>query len=232
MDRTGTRAFPPSEIMVPYFSCETCGFIFTDFADQWDAKEFVERIYNDEYRKADPFLLVRGGSSFPKDTIAYHNGLALASRLHGAESKIRILDFGAGGNPGVTGSALIDCGFQLDSYEPYFGEGTERPSGTYDVVILIEVIEHCHRLDDVVSDISRFLSETGFVYVSTAIHPTNHDRSVLDSWYIAPRNGHISIFSFPALCILFRRFGMNLVQTMHGLVAFKQKPNFRNEFFV
>jgi hypothetical protein len=54
----------------------------------------------------------------------------------------------------------------------------------------------------------------------------------MKSWYIAPRNGHISIFTLPALSILFRRHGINLVQTLHGLIGFRQKPSFPNSFFV
>jgi 2-polyprenyl-6-hydroxyphenyl methylase/3-demethylubiquinone-9 3-methyltransferase len=232
MDRFGQRAFPPSEVMVPYYSCGRCGFIFTDFMDQWSRADFLEKVYNDDYRIADPPLLVAGGASPPKDTIAYHNGLMLASRLRGAEREIRILDFGAGGNPGLTGSALIDSGFQLDSYEPNFVEGGPEPTGVYDVIVMIEVIEHCHDLQEVMTKISSWLSDYGFVYISTALHPAKHDKDILGSWYIAPRNGHISIFTLPAISILFRRYGINLVQTMFGLLAFRQKPRFRSDFFV
>jgi 2-polyprenyl-6-hydroxyphenyl methylase/3-demethylubiquinone-9 3-methyltransferase len=232
MDRPENRIFPPSQEMVPYYSCKNCGFIFTDHMDGWGRSEFVERVYNEDYHKADPPFLVPGGASFPKDTIAYHNGLTLASRLKGAEKDIRILDFGAGGDPGVTGSALIDRGFQLDSYEPNFVEGCAEPTGTYDVIMLIEVIEHCHDLDDVMRKLARYLSDHGIIYVATMLHPAQHDASVLNSWYIAPRNGHISIFSFAALAVLFRRYGINLVQTLYGMVGFRQKPTFKNDFFV
>jgi 2-polyprenyl-6-hydroxyphenyl methylase/3-demethylubiquinone-9 3-methyltransferase len=232
MDRPGSRVFPPSETLVPYFACQRCGFVFTNFMDAWSPNDFITRIYNDEYRKADPLLLVSGGTSVPKDTIAYHNGLRLASLLQGAERDIRVLDFGAGGNPGITGQALLDRGFQLDSYEPHLPGGCPEPTGVYDLIVLIEVIEHCHDLHDVMRKIAARLSDTGLVYVTTALHPANPDANTLSSWYISPRNGHISIFSFPAICVLFRRFGLNFVQTLNGMVAFRGKPSFKNEFLI
>lgn len=232
MDRFGTRVFPPSEEMVPYYSCPRCGFIFTDMMDRWGRDDFVARIYNDDYRKADPPLMIPGGTAFPKDTIAYHNGLSLAARFAGAEAAIRVLDFGSGGDPGLTGSALLDRGFRLESYEPNFVEGCPEPAGRYDVIVMIEVIEHCHDLDEVMRKLERLLADRGMVYVATMLHPPKHDAGILNSWYIAPRNGHISIFSFPALAVLFRRYGMNLVQTLHGLVGFREKPSFKNDFFV
>lgn len=231
MDRFGERVFPPSEVLVPYYSCRNCGFIFTDFMDGWTREDFVARVYNDEYRKADPALMIEGGSAYPKDTLAYHGGLSLAARLRGAEDQIRILDFGAGGDPGIAGSALIDQGFKVDSYEPNFIEPRE-PQGLYQVIVLTEVIEHCHDLDDVVTKIARHLAPDGLVVISTMLHPPRHDASVLNSWYIAPRNGHISIFSLPALAVLFRRYGLNVAQTLFGLLAFREKPRFRNDFFV
>jgi 2-polyprenyl-6-hydroxyphenyl methylase/3-demethylubiquinone-9 3-methyltransferase len=231
-DRMGPRVFPVSGTMVPYYSCPNCGFIFTDFMDNWSREDFVAKVYNDDYHLADPEQLVPGGTSPPKDTIAYHNGLALAQRLRGSEGAIRILDFGAGGDPGLTGRALIDKGFHVDSYEPNFVEGSPEPVGPYDLIIMIEVIEHCHDLDRVMRQLSSCLAERGMVFVTTGLHPQKHDATVLSSWYIAPRNGHISIFSFAALAVLFRRYGLNMVQTLNGMVAFREKPNFRNDFLI
>ena len=40
------------------------------------------------------------------------------------------------------------------------------------------------------------LSDTGMLHIQTALHPHPTDHTVLDSWYISPKNGHLSIFTF------------------------------------
>jgi hypothetical protein len=64
------------------------------------------------------------------------------------------------------------------------------------------------------------------------LHPFPTPPNVLDSWYIAPRNGHISIFTLPAIATLFRRVGINVVMTGMGLFGFKRPPRFKNQVFV
>jgi isoleucyl-tRNA synthetase len=60
--------------------------------------------------------------------------------------------------------------------------------------------------------------------------PAGND--ILSSWYIAPRNGHISIFTLPAITLLFRRYEINIIQTAFGVFGFKKLPTFKNKLFV
>jgi hypothetical protein len=80
--------------------------------------------------------------------------------------------------------------------------------------------------------IAAHLSDHGLLYFATLLHAFPTPPDVLKSWYIAPRNGHISIFTLVALTLLFRRVGINVVQTAFGLVGFKKQPNFPNGIFV
>jgi hypothetical protein len=50
----GQRMFAERGNDVPYYRCQGCGFMFTDFFRAWPAEQFVERIYNGEYLLADP----------------------------------------------------------------------------------------------------------------------------------------------------------------------------------
>jgi hypothetical protein len=76
------------------------------------------------------------------------------------------------------------------------------------------------------------LSRDGILWIQTLIHPHPAENDILSSWYIAPRNGHISIFTLPALTALFRRYEINVVQTAFGLIGFKHLPTFKNVLFV
>jgi 2-polyprenyl-6-hydroxyphenyl methylase/3-demethylubiquinone-9 3-methyltransferase len=229
MDVRGPRPFPPTGEVVPYYRCPNCGFIFTTYCDRWTQEEFRRRIYNDEYEKADYDPAIVDGL---RATVSYQKGKNLAALLTGSKDRIRLLDFGASGNPGRTGQALIDSGFNVTSYEPYFGDSSTRVEGTFDVIYALEVFEHCNDLAGVADFIAEHLAENGLLYFSTLLHPYPSNDSVLDSWYIAPRNGHISIFTFQAIAVLFRRVEINVVQSLYSLVGLRNPTKFPNLLFV
>jgi hypothetical protein len=230
-DRIAGRVFPISDILVPYYLCVNCGFIFTPYMDHWSNADFKNHIYNDEYFKADAPLPGYENAG-RRETLSYQNGLRIANLLDGAQGEIRILDYGAGGNPGDTGLALLDKGFNLESYEPHFTELNITPTGRYDFIYTIEVIEHCHQLEELASYLSKLLARDGLLHIQTLLHPHPASEDILGSWYISPRNGHISIFTFQALALLFRRHGINIVNTVLGIVGFKEKPKFVNKYLI
>ena len=234
MDRLGKRTFDLSPIEVKYNKCSNCGFIFTNHMDNWTAEEFKDKVYNSEYGLADGVIPgFEAGIEDPLQTISYGNGANIANFFLDSKDQIKVLDFGAGGNPGNTGLALIDKGFDVTSYEPYMADqAVEIKYHQYDLIIAIEVIEHCHNLNEVGDLLSKLLSRDGILWIQTLIHPHPAENDILSSWYIAPRNGHISIFTLPALTALFRRYEINVVQTAFGLIGFKHLPTFKNVLFV
>ncbi len=224
------RVLPLSTEMVPYYICNNCGFIFTNYCDEWSQEEFKERIYNLEYSKIDYDPNIVAGV---RSTVSYKNGELLADLLNGGQGQLKLLDFGAGGNPGRMGQALIDHGFDVTSYEPYFSDagGTEKSLGIFDVIYAVEVFEHCHDLKKLTRFIDCHLSEHGILYFSTLIHPFPSNNDILTSWYIAPRNGHISIFTQKAVTSLFKQVGITIINHDKGWIGIKKYPNFPNQFF-
>ena len=233
-DRFGTRMFDISPIEVMYYKCSLCGFIFTDHMDKWSAEDFKAHIYNSDYSLADGGLPgFEAGLEDPRKTVSYSNGANIANYFYDSKDQIKVLDFGAGGNPGNTGLALIDQGFDVTSFEPYLADqALDIKYHQYDLIIAIEVIEHCHNLSEVGDLMSKLLSRDGILWIQTALHPHPTGNDILSSWYVAPRNGHISIFTLPALTVFFRLYGINIVQTAFGLVGFKHLPTFKNTLFV
>ena len=49
--------------------------------------------------------------------------------------------------------------------------------------------------------------------------------------YIAHRNERISIFTLPALTMLFRKAGINIVQSAAGSLSIRNPTRFPNDFF-
>lgn len=232
-DREGKRVFPPSDIMVPYFACRNCGFIFTNHMDNWSSEDFKTKVYNEDYpTKVNPPPPEE--ASLPiKEKSLYRVGQNMALLLQGSQKRIRILDYGAGSKISLAGQALQDAGFSYFSYEPYSDSGEKKPpAGTFEFIFAIQVVEHCHDLSALVDFIKTHLADDGIFYVQTLFHPFPTPPDILSSWYISPRDGHVSIFTFLALTTLFRRAGLNVVQTIHGVLVFKNLPRFPNKFFL
>jgi len=237
-DRFGDKVFKNTDCEVPYQKCVKCGFIFSTYADDWTAEKMQKLIYNEEYHKSDG--LSPGweeGLSNPRKTVSYLNGEKLIKNFGlSQEQNIQILDFGSGGNPGPTGLCFIDKGFDLTSYDPYSATGkanTQLKHDKYDFIYSIEVFEHILNLDELCRFMATHLSDRGMLHIQTLLHPLQTDHTVLDnSWYISPKNGHFSIFTFRAIFILFKSVGINVMNTPFGLVGFKNKPLFKNNIFV
>lgn len=215
---------------MPYWACGVCGFIFSTYMDEWTDAQFRKRIYNNDYIKADP--PIPGRVDVPiKETPAYHKGKYIASFFPDARKEIRILDFGSGGDPGPTGLALIDEGFNVASYDPFRAD-TKTPEGRFDLIVAIEVFEHITDLKKLGAFMKEHLCGDGLIWIQTLIHPFPAPPNVLGSWYIAPRNGHVSIFSLHAMTLFLRSYGINVAQTSVGLFGFKDLPRFPNRIFV
>ena len=106
------------------------------------------------------------------------------------------------------------------------------PNGVFDSNIAIEVFEHVADLEKLGAFMKEHLSSNGLLWIQTMIHPNPTPSDVLNSWYIAPRNRHISIFTFPAITVLFRRCGINIILTAIGLFGVKDLLRFPNRVFV
>ena len=232
-DRHGTPAFSPSNVSVPYHKCENCGFIFSIYCDAWNGLNFSAHIYNSEYEKADGVIPgFEEGINDPTKTISYQNGVNLINAFGiNPEQNLKILDFGSGGNPGPTGLAFLDRGFNLKSYEPYLNHIVQvADDQRFDIIFAIEVIEHIVDLDEALSFFDKHLSDNGLLHIQTGLHPHPSNKEIMNSWYIAPRNGHFSVFTQNALEHLFKKIGINIVSTSFGVLGFKNKPNFANNF--
>jgi Methyltransferase domain len=192
---TGLRGIP-----VLYRKCTDCGFIFTDFFDDFTPDQWRTHIYNDDYARVDPDY----ESKRPRSNVVKINVL-----LIGRKNKIIGLDYG-GGN-GKTASLLRERGWAFDSYDP-FGSTHMSPErmGRYNFCSAMEVFEHSpdpvSSLQDIVG---KMAPGRAMIVIGTGLHDgIVSAQTRLSWWYAAPRNGHISLFSRKSMEILASRFGL------------------------
>jgi 2-polyprenyl-6-hydroxyphenyl methylase/3-demethylubiquinone-9 3-methyltransferase len=206
---------PLSGVPVYYRRCAACGFLFTDAFDDWSHDQFKAHIYNDDYIAFDPDYLATRPSA---------NAGVVASLWADHKAGMRVLDFGGGND--VFCSALRASGFsEAVTYDPMVPEHASRPNGKFDLVTCFETLEH---LPDPLTGIARIadcVAEPGAVFYSTLTQPADFDRHGMSWWYIAPRNGHVSIFTKQALALAWARHGFKTAALSDGThLAFRTMP--------
>jgi 2-polyprenyl-6-hydroxyphenyl methylase/3-demethylubiquinone-9 3-methyltransferase len=182
---------------VHYFRCDGCGFLFTRFFDDWTPEQFAEFVYNDDYIKVDGEYA---------DIRPAREAVSMAQRL-AAFTHLNMLDYGSGS--GRFAAHLRGHGFEnIASYDPF--SSPARPDGTFDVITCFEVLEHSPAPERTLADIASLLAPGGCIIFSTAVQPANIPEIRANWWYVAPRNGHASIYTLAALARAGRDAGLVL----------------------
>ncbi|HUB15306.1 MAG TPA: class I SAM-dependent methyltransferase [Acetobacteraceae bacterium] len=202
--------FAPAGEPVPYVRCERCGFLFTCHFDALTAAEMANKIYNADYIKADPEF----ADSRPRFFAAM-----LQEWLGPASNGFAALDFGGG--RGLLAQLVRAAGFpEFASYDPYF-DTTPVPATRFDLVTAFEVVEHTRDPLATFREMLALLRPNGAVLFSTLLQPR---RVQPDWWYMAPRNGHVSLHSRHSLARLADAVNCGFVSISAGLHLFHRSP--------
>lgn len=195
------QMLPLLGVPVYYRRCASCDFLYTDAFDDWSIEDFRAHIYNDEYALADPEYAHKR----PRDNADF------VERIWGElRTTCRMLDFGGGND--VMCATLRDKGFATAvSYDPIVPEFAQRPDGKFELVTCFETMEHMPDPVGGIAKIIECMAEPGLICYSTSLLP--HDLHIygLSWWYVAPRNGHVSMFSKRSLAAAWGRYGYKTV---------------------
>ncbi len=196
-------------------------FVFTTFTDNWTHEEFHQHIYNKEYALVDPEY----ADARPR------RAAEILTKLYGNTKSVKLLDYG-GGN-GLTGRVLRDTGFpNVDVYDPFVPEFSTKPSGKYELITVFEVLEHSPNPKATLEEISSLLTDVGLVTLSMLVQPANMDQQGVNWWYLAPRNGHVSMFSARSLAELARPFGLTLRSFNEGFhLLTRGRPDYAKHLY-
>ncbi|HWC99891.1 MAG TPA: class I SAM-dependent methyltransferase [Candidatus Sulfopaludibacter sp.] len=200
---TGYRNFGDTGLLIHYFQCQDCAFLFApsfwDFTDQ----DFARFIYNGDYLLADPPF---------REERPLRDAATLTILLAGRP--VRLLDYGSGDGTLVRqmrAQGLNDAAAYDPIYDP------TPPQGRFDVITCLEVIEHVNRQHELASTLRALLSPGGVVVISTQVQPPDFAELKERWWYIEPRNGHLAIHSERSLHRLFADHGLAVKQLCQDL---------------
>jgi 2-polyprenyl-6-hydroxyphenyl methylase/3-demethylubiquinone-9 3-methyltransferase len=182
------KVLPLYGVPVYYHRCIRCKLLFTVAFDAFTPADFKRWIYNDQYIKVDPEYI---------DIRPRVNAKAL-SQLLGGHQSLRILDYGGGS--GKLAALLREAGFSdVHSYDPFADEHSRRPDGRFDFICAFEVLEHTPTPRETLSDIVSLLRDPGLLMFTTLLQGRELEMTGINWWYIAPRNGHVTLYSRESL---------------------------------
>jgi len=194
---------PPSGVQVPYYRCGECGFLFTRFLDHWTHDEFKAHVYNDAYAEVDPeYAVIRPESSAREIKDLFGPFLP----------RISALDYGGG--TGRLAEMLRETNIlRAETWDPFNPAFLAPPTGTFNLVLCIEVLEHLPDPKAGMKSLAGHLPGEGAILISTLIQPA--DITVIGTkwWYLAPRNGHISLHTAKSLNLLLAPLGLHYIPT-------------------
>ncbi len=194
-------ALPRSGRLVTYHRCSGCALVFTADFDTWSHDDFRREIYNEAYAEVDPdYAAERPACS-----------AALVASIIGGDCRgMEVLDYG-GGNGALAALLSRDHGMRAQSYDPFDGEGGALPARCFPLVTCFEVLEHTPDPRATIRALAEAAGPDGVVLFSTLVQPPDFAAHGVSWWYLAPRNGHITLFSRDALRALWAEQGFDLV---------------------
>ena len=113
-----------------------------------------------------------------------------------------VLDFGCGQNPCLSN---IYKTAEFTNYDIFFFPSEEYKYKKYDLILMIEVIEHLEHPYEIINDLSDLLKEGGKIYIHTKLYNAKTD---FKTWWYKRDITHITFFSEKTFCVLAHKIGL------------------------
>lgn len=211
-------AWKPSGRFAHYHACPSCRSVFTPSFDAFTPADWAAHVYNDGYRLVDGDYY--NGSRAKNYADAAVSMLELAG-LPGTHKSLNVLDYG-GGNGQLTSLLLARgwgdkaAGGSVTVYDPFVPAHATPPTRPADFILAVEVFEHVPDPAAMWAELDRVSHPHTLILFTTLFAPVPPPTDLIDWWYLAPRNGHITIYSRQALITHAARVGFKLHSFDHN----------------
>ena len=216
-----THAFGHGTIIgkhdVAFYQCGACGFI------QTDEPVWLDEAYAEAINRSDIGLVRR-------NLVLSIQSSAIITMFF--DHRKRFIDFGGG--YGLLVRLMRDRGYNFYRSDAHcanlFARGFDAEpagAGQYELLTAFEVFEH---LVDPVATIEHMLSYSSSILFSTELVTVPAPQP--DAWwyYSLDHGQHVSFFTAQSLCVLAKRFGLNLYTSGRSLHLLTRKTIAQNAF--
>jgi SAM-dependent methyltransferase len=213
-------------------SCDTCGTLFTARLPTAESAQDYDAFYGESRDVAVPEFVLHRLEQHVAGLAAYRSGLN------------RWLDIGCGA--GTLLQAAVNQGWQAlgtevaaPAVEAVRSAGLDAVVGTtreldlppdgYDVVSMIEVVEHVEDPDELLADAARLVRPGGAVYLTTPHGRSLSARVLGTKWAVVEPPEHLQLFSRAGLQAALERAGLRVRSVVtHGINPYDLKAAFRS----
>lgn len=127
------------------------------------------------------------------------------------------LDYGAGTGP-VISKLLVDKGYKINLYDPFFHPNTSVLNRTYDYIVCCEVIEHFFNPLEEFKKLKEFLNPNGLLICKTDLHYPGLNFA---KWYYKNDPSHVFIYSKKTLAWIQKNLDFKSLEVNNRTLVFK-----------
>ncbi len=166
-----------------YFLCSNCKLIHKKYIPlKIEEKErYLNHIYDDNYKE-------------------YMKKLTSIINFKNKE----VLDYGCGRHP-ILQELYKDC--NITNYDYYFYNDKIYLNKKYDLILVIEVIEHISDIKTTIEELLSLLNDGGMIYIHTKLYDDNTD---FNKWWYFRDITHISFFSKDTFLYIKNKYKLNI----------------------
>lgn len=128
------------------------------------------------------------------------------------------LDYGAGTGP-VISKILMDEGYKVNLYDPFFFDRPKALERTYDYIVCCEVMEHFHQPDEEFALLQSLLKSGGKLYCMTDPFLKGMD---FETWRYKNDITHVFIYTPTTLDWITNHYGFKAMRRNDRLIIFEK----------
>ena len=193
-----------SKIDPQYFHCATC-FAYVKDVDYYFSSEQEKRHYEFHNNDVNDLGYQKFTSPITNEVLACFSPDTLG------------LDFGCGKGPVIT-KQLVDRGYSVNLYDPYFYPDKSYVNHQYDYIFSCEVFEHFHHPHQEIIHLKSLLKSGGLLLIMTHLY---ENQRPFESWYYRKDETHVFIYTAQTFAYIAQQYDFEILKISERFIVLK-----------